>query len=267
MQRRGLREREALYLCFTNRRPGNLIPIFFAHVLLTVHTGSPTILSRWDAATASNHLVILQTVDEYTFGVRRGKWREIFRKKTLSALRELVFSPSTGLQESKDRLQKHWNYWEHQSPNFLLSLHIEKEIPRKIKINRVPLVRSSERRYWSRAFDIKGRWAGRIRVEFRNSLLFEIMAKLMKMRGWKADIEGEDVDVVCGAPALTISGFQYQGFIFSEIVPQNGWRDRLCLRVLLTPLDLRNVNFQNFKKHHKPFIYIFLPAGHRILLR
>ena len=40
----------------------------------------------------------------------------------------------------------------------------------------------------------------------------------MKMPG-KADIEGEDVDVVCGAPALAISGFQYQGFTFSRIVP------------------------------------------------
>ena len=36
--------------------------------------------------------------------------------------------------------------------------------------------------------------------------------------GMEADIEGEDVDVVCGAPALASSGFQLQGFIFSEIV-------------------------------------------------
>jgi len=32
-------------------------------------------------------------------------------------------------------------------------------------------------------------------------------------------IEGEDVDVVCGAPALALSGFESQVFIFSEIVP------------------------------------------------
>ena len=36
--------------------------------------------------------------------------------------------------------------------------------------------------------------------------------------GREADIKGEDVDVVCGAPALAISGFQLQGFFFSEIV-------------------------------------------------
>ena len=58
-------------------------------------------------------------------------------------------------------------------------------------------------------------------MEFRNSLLFEIMAKLMEMRG-EADIEGEDVDVVCGAPALAISGFKCQGFIFSEIFQRKG---------------------------------------------
>ena len=57
------------------------------------------------------------------------------------------------------------------------------------------------------------RWASRIRMEFRNNLLFEIMAKLKKMRG-EADIEGEDVNVVCGAPSLAISGFESQGSIF-----------------------------------------------------
>ena len=49
-------------------------------------------------------------LDQYTFGVRRGKWRETFRKNGSSALRKWVFSPSTGLQEKKDKLQKHCNY-------------------------------------------------------------------------------------------------------------------------------------------------------------
>ena len=61
------------------------------------------------------------------------------------------------------------------------------------------------------------RWTRKVQVEFWNSLLLEITAKLMNMRE-NADIEGEDVDVVCGAPALAISGFESQGFIFSEIV-------------------------------------------------
>ena len=50
----------------------------------------------------------MQTLDEYTFGVRRGKWREIFREKCLVALREWVFSPATGSQEGKEKLVKHW---------------------------------------------------------------------------------------------------------------------------------------------------------------
>ena len=138
---RGPGEREARYLRFTLQRPGNLIyiPHLLAHALSTVETGAPTILSGWDAATTSNQQVILQTLDEYTFGEIRGKWREIFRRKALSAVREWVFSPSTCAQEKKDRLQKQCSNWEQHSPNLLSSFHIEKEFPRKIKSNCVPL--------------------------------------------------------------------------------------------------------------------------------
>ena len=111
MMQGGPREREASYLQFILQRPGDLVyvPHLLAHAVLTFETSSPTILSGWDAATTSNQHVIPQTLDEYTFGLRRGKWHKSFRKKGLSALREWVFSPSTGRQESKDRLQKHWN--------------------------------------------------------------------------------------------------------------------------------------------------------------
>ena len=73
----GPRKREARYLLFTFQRPGNLIyiPHLLAHAVLTVDTGLPTILSRWHAATTSNQQLIFQTLDECTFGVRRGKWR------------------------------------------------------------------------------------------------------------------------------------------------------------------------------------------------
>ena len=40
--------------------------------------------------------------------------------------------------------------------------------------------------------------------------------------GWETHIEGEDVDVVSGTPTLAISGFELQGFIFSEIVRTKG---------------------------------------------
>ena len=148
LMQRGPRERESRYLQFTLQRPGDLIYIpHLAHAVLTLDTDSQTILSGWDAATTSNQQVILQTLDEYTFGVRRGKWREIFRKNGLSALREWVFSPSTGPRKGRNRLQNHWNYWEHRSLNLLSSWHIKKAVPRKIKSNRVPPVQSSELRY------------------------------------------------------------------------------------------------------------------------
>ena len=92
---RGPRELEARYLRFTIQRPVILIyiPHLLAHAVLTVDTGSPTILSGWDAATTSNQQVSFQTMDEYTLGVRRGKWREIFRKKRfISITRVGVFT-------------------------------------------------------------------------------------------------------------------------------------------------------------------------------
>ena len=149
---RGPRESEARFLRFTIQRPGDLIynPHFLAHAVLTLDTGSPTILSGWDAAITSNQHVILQTLDEYTFGVRRGKWCEVFRIKGLSASSKWVFSPSTGLQENMYRLQKHWIYWQQHSPNLLSSLHIEQAVPRKIKSNRVLPLQSSELRYTHR---------------------------------------------------------------------------------------------------------------------
>ena len=63
------------------------IPHLLGHALLSLDTCSPTILSRWDAATTTDQQIMFQILDEYTFGVRRGKWREVFRKQRLSALR------------------------------------------------------------------------------------------------------------------------------------------------------------------------------------
>ena len=38
-------------------------------------------------------------------------------------------------------------------------------------------------------------------------------------------------------------------FSFSEVFREKDWRDRFCLSVFLTPLELRNVNFQIFIPH------------------
>ena len=65
---------------FTNQRPVNLIylPHVLANAVLTLDTGSPTVLRGWDAATTSSRQKIVQILDEYTFGVHRDKWRKIF---------------------------------------------------------------------------------------------------------------------------------------------------------------------------------------------
>ena len=54
------------------------IPHLLAHAFLTLDSGSPAILTRWDNATISNQRIINQTLEEYTFGMHRSKWREVF---------------------------------------------------------------------------------------------------------------------------------------------------------------------------------------------
>ena len=136
---RGPRERESHYLQFTLQRPGDLIyiPHLLAHAVLTLNTGSPTFSSGWGAATTTNQQILIQTLDKCTFGLRHGKWREIFREKGLSALREWVFSPATGPQESKNKLVEPWQYWEKYSPDLINTLSIEGPVNSK-KIKRRP---------------------------------------------------------------------------------------------------------------------------------
>ena len=143
----GPREHESRYLQVTFKRPGDLIYIthLLAHAVSTLDTDSPTILSGWDATTATNQQIIIQTLDEYTFGVRRGKWREIFREKVLSALREWVFSPATGPQQNKERLEKSWQYWENHSLDFLNTLSVEGPVTSK-KVNRRPPIQTKNLR-------------------------------------------------------------------------------------------------------------------------
>ena len=130
---RGSRKRETRYSQITPQRPDILIyiPHLLAHAVLTSDTGSPTILSGRDATTTptTNQQIVIQTLDEYTFPVRCGKWREIFRKKGLSTIRESVFSPSTWPLESRDRLQKHWIYWKNTLSIFIVITHRKRGAP------------------------------------------------------------------------------------------------------------------------------------------
>ena len=95
LTQRGPRECETRCLQFTVQRPGDLIclPHLLTHTVFTLDTASPTILSRWDTATTTNQQILIQTMDESIFGVRRGKWCEISRKKTFISIKRMgVFS-------------------------------------------------------------------------------------------------------------------------------------------------------------------------------
>ena len=83
------REREKRFLQITIQRPGALIDTLHlvSYTVSTLDTDSPTTLSRWDAATTSSQQIIIQTLNECTFGVRCGKWCDTFRRKILSSLR------------------------------------------------------------------------------------------------------------------------------------------------------------------------------------
>ena len=107
LMQRGLREHESRYLQFTLQRPGDLIYIFhlLAHAVLNLDTGLPKILSGWDAATTNNQQTIIQTLDEYTFGVRRGKWRDIFRKKRFISITRMGVFSSNRPSGKKKRLK------------------------------------------------------------------------------------------------------------------------------------------------------------------
>ena len=85
----------ARYSKFTLQHIGDFTytPYLLAHAVLFLDTGSPTILSGWDAATISSLLNVFQTLAKYSFGVSRGKWREIVhKKKFISITRMGAFS-------------------------------------------------------------------------------------------------------------------------------------------------------------------------------
>ena len=145
LRQRGPRERGSRYLQFTLQRPGDLIynPHLLAHALSTLDTGLPTFSSGWEVATTPNQQIIIQILDEYTFGVRHGKWREIFRKEGFSGLRDCVFFPATGPQQSKEKLEKLWQNWEKHSRNLLNTLSVEGPVTNK-KVNRRPPIQTKE---------------------------------------------------------------------------------------------------------------------------
>ena len=104
------------------------------------------------------------------------------------------------------------------------------------------------------------RWAKRGRVDFRNSFVVGDHGETDEDAGREADIEGEDVDVVCGAPALAISGFGSQGFTFSEIVRLKGLEGQTLSEAVVDTARPPQCEFSNLQK-------IPLPVSSRISSR
>ena len=76
--------------------------------------------------------------------------------------------------------------------------------------------------------------------------------------GREADIEGQDVDVVCGAPALAISWFECQRFIFSEIVRRNGVEGQTLSEVVIDTARPPQYEFSNLQSLPLIFLLEFL---------
>ena len=86
------------------------------------------------------------------------------------------------------------------------------------------------------------------------------------MRG-EADIEGEDVDVVCGAPALAISGFESHGFIFSEIFRRKGLKGHTFAERVVDTAQSPECEFSNLQKIPLTFLLEFFAGQSLISIR
>ena len=95
-------------------------------------------------------------------------WREIFPSKVLSRLWEWMFFPSRSTQESKEKLQKHWDFWERHCRSLLSFWLIEEKVRCKIESSRVPPLKSSFRRRWKEAINP-------LRKQFLSSFFFSAL--------------------------------------------------------------------------------------------
>ena len=94
------------------------------------------------------------------------------------------------------------------------------------------------------------RWARRVRVRFRNSLLVEIMAKLMKMRGGRHTSRERMSMLFVVLPHWRSPGVSTSVLLSERFSQEKDCSERISLNVLLTPFHLHYVNFQNFKLYH-----------------
>ena len=67
--------------------------------------------------------------------------------------------------------------------------------------------------------------------------------------GTGANIQGEVSMLFVVLSRWRSPGLSCRVSVSQRLFIENHWMDRLCLRVLLTPVDLRNGSFQNFIPH------------------
>ena len=76
--------------------------------------------------------------------------------------------------------------------------------------------------------------------------------------GRETHIDGENVDVVCGAPALAVSGFELQGFISSEIVRGKGLEGQASFEGVIGTARPPQYVFSNLRHILLAFLLDFL---------
>ena len=76
--------------------------------------------------------------------------------------------------------------------------------------------------------------------------------------GREAEIEGEDVDILCGAPALAICGFELRSFIFSETVRRKRLEGQTLSEGAVDTARLPQYEFSNLQNLPLTFLLDFL---------
>ena len=79
------------------QRPGDaiIIPHLFAHTVLTIDIGVPSILFGWECITPADLSIPVRVCDNQAFGARKGLWRKQFLEGGVEQLKNWVMSLPT----------------------------------------------------------------------------------------------------------------------------------------------------------------------------
>ena len=114
------------------QRPGDaiIIPHMFAHTVLTIDIGVPSILVGWECITPADLSIPVKVFDNLAFGARKGLWRKQFLEGGVEQLKTWVMS----LPADND-LRKHFEWFVEYYDLSLMPVDPPVErIPRKKQI-------------------------------------------------------------------------------------------------------------------------------------